>query len=166
MNENERTSELTSSTKTNNLIPFVKLQSYLLSFDEPDFLKSLGLQHEKNSDIVIKLIDFGVSKKFKEGEPCFSPNGDPSFQAPEMRREGAYDHTIDLWGVGLIFLGLLRGVEMEGYNLMKVKKMELKGVVDRKGLDLLQRLLSLDPSMRGEAKEAMKHEWFGDMTYV
>lgn len=166
INGSEKTSELLSSTKSDTFISFAKVKKYPFSNNEPNSLKNEDLQNEKNTDIVIKLIDFGVSKKFTFGEPCFSPNGDPSFQAPEMRKEGAYDHTIDLWGVGLIFLGLLQGVEVERCNLKKIKHMELKGTLDEKGVDLLQRLLSLDPRRRGEAEEAMRHEWFHDMNYM
>lgn len=111
-------------------------------------------------DFVLKLIDFGVSKQYERGEKSFSPNGDPATQAPEMAVEGVYDEKVDIWGVGLIFLGLSIGKEIGNYELMKYRKGIYPKILSEKGLDLLSKLLKIEPAERINGEEAALHEWF------
>lgn len=56
----------------------------------------------------LKLIDFGISTKFKEGEKLTTKVGTPFYVAPEVL-SGAYDHRVDLWSLGAIMFLLLSG---------------------------------------------------------
>jgi serine/threonine protein kinase len=132
--------------------------------DETSVLKKYHQESEKNTKIVIKLIDFGVSKKFNIGEKSFSPNGDPAFQAPEIRKQGFYDSKVDIWGVGLIFFGLLQGREINKIDGIKIRSFKMMGILDELGTDLLEKLLRVDSNDRIDAEEAIKHPWFRQTT--
>lgn len=111
-------------------------------------------------DFVLKLIDFGVSKQYERGEKSFSPNGDPDIQAPEIELEGIYDEKVDIWGVGLILLGLSLGKEIGNFELQKYRKGIYPQILSEKGLDLLDRLLEIESIKRISGEEAVRHEWF------
>lgn len=114
-------------------------------------------------DYSIKLIDFGVSKKFREGELSYSPNGDNKFHAPEILKYSVYSEKSDIWSAGLVFLSLLNGVSAKTKTTMKCIKdngeLALKKI-DRVTRDLLNLMLRIDPKERITSEEALKHPWF------
>ena len=56
----------------------------------------------------IKLIDFGISCKFKD-KGYSEKTGTEVFMAPEMQQNKSYNEKIDIWGVGLILCFLAIG---------------------------------------------------------
>lgn len=57
----------------------------------------------------IKVIDFGVSRKFKVLEnqdlidrDMWTRTGNAYYCAPEIYNGGGYDHKVDIWSVGVI----------------------------------------------------------------
>jgi calcium-dependent protein kinase len=50
----------------------------------------------KDVDSDLKLIDFGLSKHFKEGVPLCEKVGTPYTVAPEILK-GTYDEKCDMW---------------------------------------------------------------------
>ena len=49
----------------------------------------------------INLIDFGLSKKFKD-KSCYSFCGTPEYIAPEIILELGYNKTADWWSLGVL----------------------------------------------------------------
>lgn len=78
---------------------------------------------DHNSEVVVKLIDFNVSRKFRgrnfltkpEDSPAvrrllmLSQTGAPAFSAPEILTGGSYTESIDMWGAGCLFYMCLFG---------------------------------------------------------
>jgi len=72
---------------------------------------------EENS--IIKVIDFGLSKKV-EGVSLNSMIGTPFYMAPEVI-DGTYDLACDMWSIGVITFQLLTGeVPFYGKNKASV----------------------------------------------
>lgn len=75
-----------------------------------NYLHSLGIVHrdikpenmlfEKKTKL-IKIIDFGISKKIKPGEHLSSRVGTPYYIAPEVLLK-KYDNKCDLWSLGVV----------------------------------------------------------------
>ncbi len=76
---------------------------------------------DSNSDLMVKLIDFNVSRKFRgrnflkssDDSPVsklilmMTQTGAPGFSAPEVLNGTSYNESVDMWGVGcLLFLCL------------------------------------------------------------
>ena len=140
---------------------FRRAKKHLSTFGQNENkIKANESKKPSRPDFVLKLIDFGVSKHYQRGEKSYSPNGDPATQAPEMAIEGVYDEKVDIWGVGLIFLGLSLGKEIGNYELMKYRKKIYPKILNEKGMDLLDKLLKIEPTERISGEEAVLHEWF------
>ena len=61
-----------------------------------------------SADKEIKLIDFGLSKKFKGGDQLLTKVGTPLYVAPEVL-EGKYGYECDDWSLGIIMYVFLCG---------------------------------------------------------
>jgi serine/threonine protein kinase len=65
----------------------------------------------QNSSPCIKLIDFGVSKRFNQILPgkvgsvtldMWTTTGNVHYCAPEILKKGRYDASVDVWAVGVV----------------------------------------------------------------
>ena len=56
----------------------------------------------------IKLIDWGIACKIKEGEKLTLPTGSPLYMAPEVI-QGLYDNKCDVWSCGILMYYMLTG---------------------------------------------------------
>jgi serine/threonine protein kinase len=55
----------------------------------------------------VKLCDFGFARALSSATLVLtSIKGSPLYMAPEICREQAYDHTVDLWSLGIILYEL------------------------------------------------------------
>ena len=63
----------------------------------------------KHEDSPIKVIDFGLSKNYDDGEVMTTKAGTPYYIAPEVLK-GKYDKSCDVWSSGVILYILLSGV--------------------------------------------------------
>lgn len=57
----------------------------------------------------IKLIDFGLSVRFKKGEVLKSRGGTLTYMAPEMVKGLEYSETVDVWSAGCLLFELCTG---------------------------------------------------------
>jgi len=118
---------------------------------------------------LLKIIDFGLSCTFKQGQVLTSRAGTPYYVAPQVL-SGRYDHTCDLWSVGVIMYILLCGYPpFYGRNdqevLTKVKKGNYsfddkdwaRVSSDAKGL--IRKLICFNPRDRFTAEQALNHAW-------
>ena len=129
----------------------------------------------KENDSELKLIDFGLSKHFHEGEIMSEAVGTPYTIAPETMK-GQYDERVDLWAIGVITYLLLSGETPFGGNggeepLWEVRDRILSGKyefepdyiwrsVSDSAKDFINGLLKLDPDERiSSAEQAQQHPW-------
>jgi len=134
-----------------------------------NYLHSIGIMHRdlklenflfKNQmpDSELKLIDFGLSIIFGQGEPTKfeSKVGTPLYVAPEVIR-GMYDEKCDYWSLGVMMYILLCGYPpFDGDNTNEIFKLIVKGEYSMSGLgwsrisrpakDLIAGLLETKPN--------------------
>lgn len=128
----------------------------------------------RESDSVLKMIDFGLSKHFQFGELHHEAVGTPYTVAPEVIR-GSYDERCDVWAMGVITYLLLSGDSPFGgcggpEPLTTVRDNILKGSfrflpvdiwrnVSQQAKDFIKNLLVVDPSKRPNTSETQKLPW-------
>jgi len=132
------------------------------------------LFQDERSDSELKMIDFGLSKHFNQGELQTEKVGTPYTVAPECIRGEGYDEKCDVWSIGVICYLLLCGETPFGGDsadddLYQVRQNitsgnvpfdpDLWGNVSEEAIDFIKTLLVLDPERRPSALEAQNHPW-------
>lgn len=119
----------------------------------------------------IRIIDFGLSKRFIPGTYMKEIVGTPQYMAPEILN-CEYGPECDLWSIGIILYSMLLGEppnlgKGKEEKLMRLKsgklgfELESLGISD-KAQSLLEGLLNKNPEKRISCKDALKHKWFSD----
>ena len=121
-----------------------------------------------NGFVQIKICDFGTSLMFNRGEIQDKIVGSIYYIAPEVLQK-KYNSKCDLWSCGVIMYILLTGVPPFGGNDNQtiIKKILVsqydKGRLKKRCracIDLIDKLLERDISLRIKADEALAHKWF------
>ena len=121
-------------------------------------------------DSDIKLIDFGLSKKFKLSEKLHSLLGTPYYVAPEVLRK-EYNEKCDLWSIGIItYLLIIGDLPFKGKNNNEIFKKILNDNINfnknkwknysNDAKNFVKLLLQKDFNKRPSAQEALNHNWF------
>jgi len=125
----------------------------------------------REKDTNIKLADFGFAKKILERNGCRTLCGTPGYLAPEiLERWPAYGTKCDLWSVGVILFLLLGGyLPFEDDNEDKVFDRTRNGLykfhpeywghVSGSAKELVTKLLTINPSNRFSAHDALNHKY-------
>jgi len=127
----------------------------------------LLLNDSKNSPI--KVIDFGMSKIYKESnDPMNEYVGTAFYISPEVL-ERKYDAKCDIWSAGVILYLLLSGClpfdgenDEEVFQKIKSKKLDFSGneweSISDEAKDLVKGMLC-DASVRFDVDQVIKHPW-------
>merc|ERR1711953_294938 len=83
-------------------------QNYIMHRDLKPENWLLASEGEDMQRTNLKLIDFGLSKRFTPGEFASTKAGTPYYVAPEVL-EGRYAEKSDIWSIGVIMYILLCG---------------------------------------------------------
>ena len=121
-------------------------------------------------DSDIKLIDFGLSKKFKSNEKLHTLLGTPYYVAPEVLTK-EYNEKCDLWSVGIItYLLIVGDVPFRGKNNNDIFNKIIKENINFNSIkwknfsneakNFVKLLLQKDYNKRPSAQEALNHNWF------
>ncbi|CAL5015241.1 unnamed protein product [Urochloa decumbens] len=144
---------------------------------------SLGVMHRdlkpenfllanKDDDLSLKAIDFGLSVFFKPGQVFTDVVGSPYYVAPEVLCKN-YGPAADVWTAGVILYILLSGVPPFWAETQQgIFDAVLKGVIDfdsdpwpvisDSAKDLIRRMLNPRPAERLTAHEVLCHPWIRD----
>jgi len=117
----------------------------------------------------LKIIDFGLSCKFSDGQVLTTKAGTPYYVAPQVLA-GKYDQSADLWSCGVIMYVLLCGYppfygETDADVLTKVRLGNFTfNAADWKNVsedakNLIRQLLKMNPRDRFTAEQSMNHVW-------
>ena len=132
----------------------------------------LIVDRDKNNYPRVKICDFGTSKMFEKGAIQRKLVGSSYYIAPEVLKKH-YDEKCDLWSCGVILYILLSGRppfggenDKEIMERVSIGKYDLQSSpfnkVSKNGIDLIQKLLIMDPKKRICAQDALLHPWFKD----
>ena len=132
----------------------------------------LIVDRDKNGYPRIKICDFGTSKMFEKGAIQRKLVGSSYYIAPEVLKHN-YDEKCDIWSCGVILYILLSGrPPFAGENDKEIMDRVATGKYDLQAspfnkvskhcIDLIQKLLTMDPKKRLSAQEALNHPWFKD----
>ena len=142
-----------------------------------EYLSELGISHRdiKPENILldkdhsnIKVIDFGLSNYCMEHELLHSSCGSPCYASPEMLSGNPYSGiTTDLWSAGIVLYSMLVGAlpfddqELHKlYEQIKLGKFYIPSTLSLEAIDLLKRILQVDPTKRITIQELKEHKWF------
>ena len=126
--------------------------------------ENLLLDHELN----IKIVDFGLSNTFTDGETLKTACGSPCYAAPEMIAGKKYIGTqVDSWSCGIIMFALICGfLPFEDPDTTELYKKILKGqysipkFVGDQARDLMRKIMVHDPAKRLTPAQIRAHPWF------
>lgn len=124
-----------------------------------------------DSQGLVKICDFGVSKLVRPGEVMNEQCGTPAYIAPEILRDKGYEgFAVDLWSAGVVLYAMLYGtVPFKANNMSELQKMIMKAKytmkddVSEEARGLLKGLLEKDPSKRLKIPEIYAHQWLQDI---
>ena len=116
----------------------------------------------------MKLGDFGISKRVSNQSTALRTEvGTRAFSAPETTPDDyqetfQYTNAVDMWSLGCVIYNVL--AHSLPYQNSHAKKFPfptqpLKDKVNDQGMNLLECLLRVDPSIRWTAQKAAKHPW-------
>uniref|UniRef100_A0AAQ4PY88 non-specific serine/threonine protein kinase n=1 Tax=Gasterosteus aculeatus aculeatus TaxID=481459 RepID=A0AAQ4PY88_GASAC len=120
-----------------------------------------------DTDMNIKIADFGFSNEFTLGSKLDTFCGSPPYAAPELFQGKKYDGPeVDVWSLGVILYTLVSGsLPFDGQNLKELRERVLRGkyripfYMSTDCENLLKKLLVLNPGKRGSLQQIMKDRW-------
>lgn len=121
-------------------------------------------------DAEIKLIDFGLSRKYNSHEKMHTILGTPYYVAPEVLK-GEYDEKCDIWSIGAISYIMLSGDPPFNGNsnndiFNKIMNEELsfnkeKWInISKEARDFIKKCMTKTPDKRLSASKMIEHTWF------
>ena len=124
-------------------------------------------------DAEIKLIDFGLSRKYKKDEKMHTILGTPYYVAPEVLK-GEYDEKCDIWSIGaMTYLMLCGDPPFTGKSNNEIFKKIVKNDVifnpykwkniSNNAKDFVKLCLNKKASERPSASKAIDHPWFSNV---
>ena len=143
-----------------------------------EYIHSLGIVHRDlkpenlllTKDHILKIIDFGLSNYFKEGQNdlLYTPCGSPSYASPEMVTGNNYDGVmIDIWSTGIILFAMLCGyLPFEDKNNEKLFKkiaqckIEYPEYLSETAVDLLKKIIVPNPKKRITINGIKRHPFY------
>ena len=156
-----------------NFVSDLKLTfSSLLNLTSHVIVKFENIMFENLSDAAeIKVIDFGLSKKFVDNKIGVMHEGVGTLysMSPQVL-QGVYTSQADMWAVGVITYMLLSSHRPFYHKRRKVMIDRIMRVeynfdkhywdpVSDEAKDFINKLLVLDPKQRMDATHALKHVW-------
>ncbi|KAL7012969.1 hypothetical protein ACKWTF_015120 [Chironomus riparius] len=120
-----------------------------------------------DSEMNIKIADFGFSNEFTPGNKLDTFCGSPPYAAPELFQGRKYDGPeVDVWSLGVILYTLVSGsLPFDGTTLRELRERVLRGkyripfYISTDCENLLRKFLVLNPAKRASLEQIMKDKW-------
>lgn len=118
----------------------------------------------------VKIIDFGLSRKYLSNEKMHTILGTPYYIAPEVLK-GEYDEKCDVWSVGALTYIMLSGEPAfngtsnnEIFNKIINEELQFPkekwSQISKDAIDFIKHCMIKNPDKRTSAAEAINHAWF------
>ncbi|NXY42675.1 MYLK3 kinase, partial [Ceuthmochares aereus] len=170
--ENYNLTELDAILFTKQICEGVRYlhQHYILHLD----LKPENILCVNRSGNQIKIIDFGLARRYKPREKLKVNFGTPEFLAPEVVNYDFVSFPTDMWSVGVITYMLLSGLspflgETDAETMNYVVNCnwdfdaEAFEQLSEEAKDFISRLLVKEKSCRMSATQCLMHEWLNNL---
>ncbi|XP_037917781.1 serine/threonine-protein kinase MARK2 isoform X14 [Hermetia illucens] len=120
-----------------------------------------------DSELNIKIADFGFSNEFTPGSKLDTFCGSPPYAAPELFQGKKYDGPeVDVWSLGVILYTLVSGsLPFDGSTLRELRERVLRGkyripfYMSTDCENLLRKFLVLNPAKRASLEVIMSDKW-------
>ena len=117
----------------------------------------------------IKLIDFGLSRRFLNEDDLHSVVGSPFYVAPEVL-DGNYDEKCDIWSIGIIAYCLLNGSppfvsDKKAKIFEKIQKAKVTfpkekfAYISNEAKEFILKALTKNPKKRPNAAQLLQEKW-------
>ncbi|XP_016384864.1 myosin light chain kinase 2, skeletal/cardiac muscle-like isoform X1 [Sinocyclocheilus rhinocerous] len=142
---------------------------YILHLDlKPENILCVSRQTNK-----VKIIDFGLARRYKPREKLRVNFGTPEFLAPEVINYEFVSFPTDMWSLGVITYMLLSGLspflgedDNETLNNILACQWSFEEAefadISEEAKDFISRLLVKSKSWRMSASQSLKHPWLSD----
>ncbi|XP_069312403.1 myosin light chain kinase 3 isoform X2 [Eulemur rufifrons] len=145
-------------------------QQYVLHLD----LKPENILCVSQTGHHVKIIDFGLARRYKPREKLKVNFGTPEFLAPEVVNYEFVSFPTDMWSVGVITYMLLSGLspflgetDAETMNFIVNCSWDFDADtfegLSEEAKDFVSRLLIKEKSCRMSATQCLKHEWLNNL---
>jgi len=136
-------------------------------------LKPENLLLDEHKDI--KIVDFGLSNTYEDGQLLQTACGSPCYAAPEMIAGHKYvPSMVDIWSCGVILFALVCGYlpfesneqdqnHAELYKKILEADYEMPNYVSAEVADLIAGMLTTDPEKRLTLDGVRQHKWYCQM---
>jgi 5'-AMP-activated protein kinase catalytic alpha subunit len=144
-----------------------------------EYIHKLGVVHRdlKPENLLldcnknIKIVDFGLSNTYKQGELLQTACGSPCYAAPEMIAGHKYSGSrVDLWSSGVILFAMVSGyLPFEDPNTADLYKKilgceyEVPSWVSHLTKEFLSKILDTNPETRFTISQIRQHPWFNQV---
>merc|ERR1740123_1174285 len=116
----------------------------------------------------IKIVDFGLSNTYQEGQLLQTACGSPCYAAPEMIAGQMYaPPMVDIWSCGVILFALVCGYlpfedqnHTDLYKKILAAEYEMPNFVSAEVADLIRCMLTTDPAERLNLDGIRQHGWY------
>ena len=142
-----------------------------------DYLSKNNISHRdlKPENIIfnkdnfkIKIIDFGLSRIYKDNEMLKSKCGSLCFTAPEIISGKKYNGlSVDIWSSGVTLFSMICGFlpfQDDEQDILYQKiikgKIQIPFFVSQNAKDLLYKILNKNPNKRCSIEQIKRHKWF------
>jgi calcium-dependent protein kinase len=123
-----------------------------------------------DSNLSIKVVDFGFAKHFDPKKGLNELLGTPLYMAPELINKQSYDQKVDIWALGVITYVLLCGKQPfpaktreELFTKIKKATLEFKepvwAKVSKEAKSFIKKCIALKPKDRPAADILLKDTW-------
>lgn len=120
-----------------------------------------------DSDLHIKIIDFGLSNIFSKDKLLTTPCGSPTYAAPELILKNGYQGPeVDVWSMGIVLFVFVTGkLPFTGSDLLTLFKKiisceyELPDFLSEECKDLISKILVVDRNQRMTVDDILQHKW-------
>ncbi|XP_068117474.1 myosin light chain kinase 3 isoform X2 [Hyperolius riggenbachi] len=145
-------------------------QQYILHLD----LKPENILCVSRTGNQIKIIDFGLARRYKPREKLKVNFGTPEFLAPEVVNYDFVSFPTDMWSIGVITYMLVSGLspflgESDAETMNYIVNcnwefdLETFEQVSEEAKDFISKLLVKEKSCRLSAGQCLKHEWLSNL---